>query len=286
VADVKGDLAYAEHTAVTRPGRWAALVRDLPRAVEELVPLVRSVLVHHTRVPGFTAGSDRCDDGTELRPVQAVLDAVAALDPAPWTLPRPSRRQLVVDCRSSAVLLCSVLREHGVPARVRFGFASYLDLERWQSHVVCEHHDTHGRWTRTDPDVGRFALGPGEFLDATQAWRSAPAHQDLPRYGYAPDLRGRWAVRWELLRDLAALTGFEALTSDVWGLNATADPGSPDAGHSALLDAVATATTRGRRMQLAGLPVLAVPRVITAAPYLTGRRHQVDLITEGSLDPA
>lgn len=176
--------------------------------------------------------------------------------------------------------------EHGTPARVRFGFASYLAPEHWQSHVICEHHDGNGRWTRTDPDVGRFGLGPGEFLDATQAWRSAPSREDLPRYGYAPDLRGRWAVRWELLRDLAALTGFEALTSDVWGLNATADPGSPDAGHGELLGAVAAATTRARRMQLLASPGLGVPPVITAAPYLTGRRYQVDLTAEGSLDPA
>ncbi len=247
--------------------------------------MVQALLVHHSRVPHFAAGSGRPDDGTELRPLRAVLDAVTALDPAALTMEHPPTGRLVVDCRSSAVLLCGILREHGVPARVRFGFAAYLTPEHWQSHVICEHHGPDGRWTRTDPDLGRFDLGPDEFVDATQAWCSIPTEQDTPRYGYAPDLRGRWAVRWELVRDLAALTGFEPLTSDVWGMNATADGGSADGGFADLLNRVAAATKRTQRDQLAAHPALAVPQVITAAPYLTGRRYQVDLVADGSLDP-
>ena len=173
-----------------------------------------------------------------------------------------------------------------MPSRVRFGFASYLTHGHWQSHVICEHHDADGRWTRTDADLGRFSLGPHEFVDATQAWRSASPQEDLPDYGYAADLRGRWAVRWELIRDLAALTGFEPMTSDVWGLNAQSEGGSPDGGCRGLLDRVATASTRSERELLAIEPALAVPRVITAAPYLTGSRYEVDLVMEGSLDEA
>ena len=222
---MEDDLRYVEHTPVSRPGPWAQTLRRLPRTAEALVPLVQAVLVHHSRVPDFAAGSGLRDDGTELRTLRALLDAVATLDPARWTRTQPLERRLVVDCRSFALLLCGVLREHGVPARLRFGFASYLAADHWQSHVVCEHHDADGRWTRTDPDTGRFALSSDAFVDATEAWRSAAPDEDLPRYGYAPDLLGRWwpccllaaaAPRWREERALALRECEDGVVEEAW----------------------------------------------------------------------
>ena len=281
------DDAYARHTPVTSPGPHAALLRALPDDPHDLVPLLQNVLVHHSRVDGFAAGTGRPDDGTEVRPVRALLDRIDALDDRPWDAPRPDGHRLVVDCRSIAVVMCAVLREHGVPARVRFGFAGYLAPTHWQSHVICEHADAirgtaDGGWTRTDPDLGRHRVGVAEFVDAGQAWAAAPADVDLPRYGYGPALRGRWAVRWELTRDLAALTGFEPLTSDVWGLVATLPEDDPAAADDAFAR-VAGARSRSERLALAADPAFAVPPVITAAPYLTGAVHKVDLAAEGSL---
>ncbi|MDN4614109.1 transglutaminase-like domain-containing protein [Leifsonia sp. F6_8S_P_1B] len=133
------DSAYRLHSAVTDPGPYAGLLQSLPVDVEELVPLIGNVLVHHSRAEGFVAGAGRADDGTELRPIRHVLAAIAALEDGPWSRTRPAGRRLVVDCRTFAVLLAAVLREHGIPARVRFGFAGYLEPSHWQSHVVCEH---------------------------------------------------------------------------------------------------------------------------------------------------
>ncbi len=266
------DEAYARHTAVTRPGPHADLLRALPTEPAELVPLLQNVLVHHTRAEGFTPGAGRPDDGTEVRPVRALLDRITALDDRPWSVPREPGRRLVVDCRSVAVLMVAVLREHGRPARARFGFAGYLAPTHWQSHVVCEHR-TDDRWTRTDPDVGRLGVGPDAFVDAPQAWAAA----DADSYGYGPELRGRWAVRWELTRDLAALTGFEPLTSDAWGLVARGGD------QAETFARVAAATGRAQRLALAADPAFALPRVITTSPYLTGAVYEVDLVAEGSL---
>ncbi len=271
------EKSYRWHTAVSDPGPHAALLRSLPSEVAELVPLVGNVLVHHSRVKGFAAGTGRLDDGTELRPVRKVLDAVVALDDTDWRRPRAAGRRLVVDCRSVAVLVTAVLREHGVPARRRFGFAGYLTPSHWQSHVVCEYAHA-GGWTRTDPDLARFALAQEEFLDATQAWRFSPQEQERFGYGPAPEMRGRWTVRWELLRDLAALTGFEPLTSDGWGVVKRAGDGEP-----AVFERIAAVSTRADRLALAQDPDVAVPRVITTQPYLSGRTYDVDLVADGSL---
>lgn len=268
---------YRRHTAVTDPGPHAALLRSLPSDVAELVPIVGNVLVHHVRVGGFAAGTGRPDDGTELRPVRKLLDAVVALDEGAWSRPRGAGKRLVVDCRSMAVLLTAVLREHDVPARVRFGFAGYLTPSHWQSHVLCEHAGDDG-WTRTDADLARFAVTEDAFLDATQAWRAAREEPERFGYGPAPELRGRWTVRWELLRDLAALTAFEPLTSDGWGI--VERDGDDEPG---IFAQIAAASTYTGRLSLAQHPDVAVPRVITTRPYLTGRSYQVDLVTDGSL---
>lgn len=277
--------AYRRHTAVTDPGPHAAMVRRLPSDVSELVPLLGNVLVHHSRVEGFVAGTGRPDDGTELRPLRRVLDAVAALDDRPWTRPRAEGRRLVVDCRTVAVLLTAVLREHGLAARARFGFAGYLEPSHWQSHVVCEHVPGDGAeagWTRTDPDLGRHGLGEDAFLDAGQAWRLPEQEQDRFGYGPQPALRGRWTVRWELVRDLAALTGFEPLTSDGWGILERPEQ-HPDAGEPPVFGRVAAARTRAERLTVARDPDVAVPRVIRTHPYLTGQTYEVDLVADGSL---
>lgn len=280
-ADQDEAVHYARHTAVSTPG--SSVLAGLPSEVPALVGIVQRLLVHHSRVDGFRADAG-VRDGTELRPLVRILDALRALDRAPLDEPRAPERRLVVDCRSSALLLCAALREQGRPARLRFGFAGYLAPTHWQSHVVVEHLGTDG-WTRTDPDIGRFDLGPGDFLAAGEAWRSGRPGEDLPRFGYGPDLRGRWAVRWELQRDLAALTGFEPLTSDVWGIAGTVPVDSPDAGRRDLFDAIADADSLAARRELAADGALRVPRRIIAAPYLTGRTYEVDLVAEGSLEP-
>ncbi len=275
------DSAYAQHTGVSRPGEHATLLRALPADPRRLVPHLRNVLGHHTRAEGFAAGTGRADDGTELRPVRSLLDRITAVDDRPWHLPRRPGSRLVVDCRSLAVVMCAVLREHGVPARVRFGFAGYLAPGHWQSHVVCEHL-TGGGWVRTDPDIGLFDLGIDDFVDAGQAWRGAWGTDLADRYGYSAELRGRWTLRYELARDLAALTGFEPLTSDVWGL--IGEPPEAAASHDELFDEVAAAGDRRRWLELAATPAFAVPAVITTAPYLTGAVYRVDLVAEGSRD--
>jgi hypothetical protein len=275
----EGDARYAAHTAVSRPG--SAALEGLPHGLEELVAVVQGLLVHHSRVPGFRPGAD-ATDGTELRPLARILAAIETLDRRPLEAERLPERRLVVDCRSSALLLCAALREQGRPARLRFGFAGYLAPTHWQSHVVVEHLEP-GGWTRTDPDLGRFALSPDEFAAAPEAWRSAAA--DRGRFGYGERLRGRWAVRWELQRDLAALTGFEPLTSDVWGLGGRVPVDSPDGGRRELFDRIAAARSGTERDALATDDALRVPRTIVASPYLTGRSYEVDLVAEGSLDP-
>ena len=61
----------------------------------------------------------------------------------------PPERRTPGTCRDFALMTCSALRERGVPARVRCGFATYFPSNPFEDHWVCEH------WRG-----GREPLGP------------------------------------------------------------------------------------------------------------------------------
>ncbi len=92
-----------------------------------------------------------------------------------------------------------------------------------------------------DPDVIRHDLEPDDFISGARAWGLA-RRGELPadRFGYAPEAysRGLWAVRLNLLHDVAALCGFESVSGDVWGLMLRGKGEFP-AGDIALMDEAA-----------------------------------------------
>jgi hypothetical protein len=71
------------------------------------------------------------------------------------------------------------LREAGVPARLRVGYAGYFIPGKWEVHCICEYQRA-GLWIQLDGQLGPiarngFRIGfPGENMALT-AWRSAPS---------------------------------------------------------------------------------------------------------------
>jgi hypothetical protein len=107
-----------------------------------------------------------------------------------------------------------------VPARARCGFATYLEDDFNMDHWVCEYWDAgHGRWVMEDADQGMHDVSPERFITGVRAWRTCrtgAARSDA--FGFGPDMRGDWVVRMNLVRDFAALNGFESVSGDEWGL--------------------------------------------------------------------
>lgn len=136
----------------------------------------------------------------------------------------------------------AILRQHGIPARSRVGFAAYLTPGFHHDHVVAERWSAEqGRWIRFDPEFGadldlpihdlpREAGAP--FQTAAQAWLAyRGGHTDLSTYGVLPDhpfLRGPAFVQRYLLNDLAHLMRTELLLWDVWGPGLSEPAGPAD----------------------------------------------------------
>lgn len=245
---------YAAHSPVTDPRRLAGLYDNLPTTLPELCHVVQGLLLHYREgeMYGVEVPPERTDRD-EARFVLAMLEKLLAYDDRPLAEARPPERRLVGCCRDFAVLLCSLLRHRGVPARVRYGFSLYFTPTLGCDHVVTEYWDRESaRWLLVDPqqdalhrEMNGLQFDPHDvprdwFLSAGRTWQLARGGLiDARRFGYDRDLAGSWVVQQYLVHDLAALNKLELLIGDLWGLGYVAPGSEPTDGEAALLDEAA-----------------------------------------------
>ncbi|MCA0454284.1 MAG: transglutaminase-like domain-containing protein [Chloroflexi bacterium] len=216
---------YTQHSPITHPGAYAHLYNDLPRELPALHQVIQNIYIHVWKVrkynPEWLKGRTH---EYESRSVAKSLSLVMAHNSRPLTEARPKNQKLIIDCRHFAVLLVSMLRSQGVPARVRVGFASYLEQSHLQDHWVCEYWNG-DRWVMDDPDLLKHDITPEEFVTGGRAWQMI-RKREVPdiQFGFSPHDRGEWAVRYDLPRDLAAMNKFEMLSGDAWGVAEKKDP--------------------------------------------------------------
>jgi Transglutaminase-like superfamily len=241
---------YRRHTPVTDPGPHAEALRRLPRDVAALVEIIGGLFAHYefdTADAGWRPAPDRLAE-IDLRTTRPILDRVLALDPAPLPHPRPITRRFLGVCRDASLLLCSILREQGVPARLRYGISHhlYVPVRPMHDHVVVEYWSPGEGWRYADGRMyqavrdahrlpGRYRDDvPGElFLTGARAWRRS-RESDRPALRLSglmldPDA-GRWQARNLFLYDLASLAGWEPMMWDAWGYIRRARPRARPAG--------------------------------------------------------
>jgi hypothetical protein len=118
---------HAQHSPITHPRDYAQLFDPLPHDMPSLVSIVQNLLVHDAWANHYnlTVSPVRRKE-LFLRTIPEMLAQILVLDPSPLTVPRPPEKRLVSICRDFAVLLVSILRHQGVPARLRIGFAGHV----------------------------------------------------------------------------------------------------------------------------------------------------------------
>ncbi len=206
------------------------LLRDLPQDVPGLCRVVQGLLIHRMWAPAYGVSISGREWEEGLHGADVMLDRILALDPAPLSVPRPPSSRLVTCCRHFAVLLCALLRHHGVPARARCGFAGYFEAGRFLDHWACEYwHVDQRRWILVDaqldevqmsllkPDFDPLDVPREAFWTAGQAWHGCRTGLADPSLFGIADMWGLWFIRGNLLRDLASQNKVELLPWDVWG---------------------------------------------------------------------
>ena len=232
-------IDHAAHSPYSDPGEHAPLLAALPTDPAALSAVARNVIVHYRAdAEGLPSSSD---DDIDLRWVSRMLEVDQRRHPQPLAQTRPRTERLQGCCRDHTLLCVAALREHGVPARSRVGFAGYF-VDGWHhDHVIVEAW-VDGRWRRFDPEVGEplphlptpmdmpvaAADEPG-FVSAAAAWAAHRAGRiDAETYGvdpHVPVVRGERFLADEVIYEVAHRFGDELLLWDVWGR--MAEPGTP-----------------------------------------------------------
>jgi transglutaminase-like putative cysteine protease len=272
---------YRRHSRLTDPGSQRHLFNGLPTDIVAMAHVIGGVLIHRdcTQRFGFTLPDERRHEAN-TRYVEAILTALGTLDDR-----RPEDR-FAGTCRDFTVMLCAMLREAGIPARARAGFAGYFTDGFFDDHWVVETWSNDAGWhlvdaqiasapsgTYTDAERDPLDVPRDAFLVGGQAWQECrTGNRDLDSIGTsAAGLTGMWEVQGNVIRDLAALNRVETLPWDNWGLI----PIHYDQLYPAdinVLDDVAAVSAAGGPPQQAADAYRSDPR-LPAPAALTGRHH-------------
>ncbi len=273
---------YTKHTRFTDPGEYADHLNALPTDMDALHSALGGLMIHtwkiQQRLPHLLP---QRSGEIKIRHIRRLLETLLALDNRPLTVARAESRRLIVDCRHFAALLCAVLRQRGIPARSRWGFATYLEETHYQNHCLCEYWSAaEGRWVLQDPDLQLHDVPPDQFITAGRAWQMCREDQNngaLFGFGRHPRGLGLSKVRGILVSDFAALNGFEMLSDDWWGLHLKNNKDVRKA-DTALLDraaalALSDAVFAERRELYESSDALRVPAVIET--HAAGSSHHL-----------
>lgn len=220
--------AYAAHSPWSDPGPAYNWLRSVPPNASDICNAVQGVLIHdyfgehlYADPPANIAEASR-----ETLPIHARIAQIQSTANLPLTHARPEALRSVGTCRDFALLSAAIWRAHGIPARVRCGFAQYFHPPSYEDHWICQYWDAQQNvWVSMDAeldaahcthlgiDFDPTNLPKDAFLFPWQVWRLH--REQLEQFGHG-DATGAWFVWVNLGRDLLALCGEEVSNWDTW----------------------------------------------------------------------
>ncbi|EKX64397.1 transglutaminase-like domain-containing protein [Streptomyces ipomoeae] len=230
------------------------LIEGLPDDPVGICAAVQSLVIQPTDAAASGVPENRITE-KNIRPVNELIAALTALDPAPLHRPRTPETRVIGTCRHFATIACAILRARGIASRARCGFGTYFQEGRGLDHWITEYRDEdRHRWVRVDTEhLGKgFVerpddLAPGEFLTGGEAWiQYRNGLIDPGTFGVAgtDHAWGPAEISGNAVRDLAALCKQETLNWDEWGRMTAAYEGRIGSDDDRLIDLVADACAK------------------------------------------
>ncbi len=226
---------YLSFGTFTYPGLYERkLIDELPDDIRKIGLLIRRNIVHRTTLAAGNTGSNadlRFGDMTKVpwwrQPEDDILPTAAAMlaelyrrDGRGFVLDRHEQNKLVLTCRFVSILMASVLKSKGIPARVRAGYGSYFEEHSKYGKVSWDHWITQywneetSRWMTIDVDASLSLTGDfdpydipdGEFDFPGKSWLDVRSGKiDSDYFFNTGGERGAVVVAWSLFYDFHSL---------------------------------------------------------------------------------
>ncbi len=232
---------YSIPGCMTVPGPHGSMLENLPVSIADLCKVVQGSTIHifWAERYGIVLPEERKAE-VQLRTLERRLKRMADLDPRPLTETRSLEKRIVGNCRDFSLLMVSILRHQGVPARARCGFGAYFMPNHFEDHWVCEYwNPTQKRWVLVDAQLDAFQCDQlkigfdpldvprDQFITGGKAWQMCRAGQAEPDAFGIFDMHGLGFVRGDFVRDVASLNKIELLPWDCWGIIDSPDLDDP-----------------------------------------------------------
>lgn len=224
---------YLQTSIFTDAGPYVDYYRSLPDNLEELTRLVLDQTIHRKELirscikQKETGISDdkiaeeypwwkyRSHDDILLT-ASAITSELFRLDYRGFVHEREIRKKVVITCRYVAVLMASILKAKGIPARVRSGFADYFsDKGIFYDHWIVQYYDEiEDRWVNVDPDPDSGSthtdLEHEKFGWIAEIWLDVRSgKKDISKYVHGTRFKGLNMLAYTLFFDFHALMGDE-----------------------------------------------------------------------------
>jgi hypothetical protein len=205
---------YRQYSEFTDPGEYAYLYENLPDYLPELCQLIRSQFIHpYAELPRYRdlIPQERWNESFRYPTVQSILEGLATYNASGLTKDRKPEDRLILGCRENAILLASILKYRGIPARVRTGHVTYLRPGFHLSHTICEVWNDHeNRWMLVDPSMVKIDFSREEFDFSHELWLKLQNKEiDPGPYGFPGRYSGFVSIVGKVCPDLASILGTE-----------------------------------------------------------------------------
>lgn len=159
---------YRKTSTYTDLGYYKEFAKNLPNDIEKLCILQRMQIIHPfafidksirtkkdcfwgdmTKVP-----KERLEYEEDIYPTAQSIIAELLRKNSAYNIKREAKDKVHITCRGQAILLASILKSKGIPARARSGFAEYIHYDGiYYDHWITEYFDKkEKRWKLVDAD--------------------------------------------------------------------------------------------------------------------------------------
>lgn len=258
---------YRTQSSMSTPGKYQYLYEDLPKKIADLCKIIQANLNHlfivnlfGPQLYKFSIKDVRAKKREPLiensiETIEGFLDGIQKIKSGSLLNQRSFVDRHFAICRDYALMLVSMLRHQGIPARVRCGFATYLNPGLYEDHYVCEYYnEKEKRWilvdSQLDDPVSKFMridfdpldVPHDRFIFAGKLWQDMRMGKIDPSKCGIMNIRGRDFIRANVLLDFACLNNVEPKPWDCWGLKTITEADFTEENQN-LVDILAKLTT-------------------------------------------